>query len=132
MNEALDEIERLTDECAATRSDFANALSRHAADQAETERLRTELRDCLVIVANAGRAQGTAEAMCDTLEQRCQEAEREVERLRAGIKGLIAGDEHKPHPTMRDKCVHERWNYDGVCDFCQEEYLQNLLDGGMP
>ena len=81
MNEALDEIERLTDECAATRSDFANALSRHAADQAETERLRTELRDCLVIVANAGRAQGTAEAMCDTLEQRCQEAEREVERL---------------------------------------------------
>ncbi len=53
----------------------------------------------------------------------------EIERLRAGIKAMIAGDEHKPHPTMKDKCVHERWNYDGVCDFCQEEYLQNLLDG---
>ena len=53
----------------------------------------------------------------------------EIERLRAGIKAMIAGDEHKPHPTMKDKCVHERWNYDGVCDFCQEEYLQGLLDG---
>ena len=53
----------------------------------------------------------------------------EIDRLRAGIKALIAGDEHKPHPTMKDKCVHECWSYSGVCDLCQEEYLQKLLDG---
>ena len=37
--EALNEIERLTEECAATRAEFAEALSRHAADQAEINRL---------------------------------------------------------------------------------------------
>ncbi len=70
------------------------------------------------------------EAEVEALRAERDQLRAENERLRYGISALIRfSPEHQPHPERKDKCVHERWDYDGYCDICVDEYLQRLLDG---